>query len=196
MKHLKFILPLFFILLACSPDADDNVEDTRLELTVLDENDIALENVEVKLYVSQEDYENDTNIIATSTTDATGKVTFENLQPITYFWKTTIGCYLENTIYSSVNPIVGNSLNLFSTNLTSYFNGEITIINPTDYNYTITFTGPESGNLNALSNENYIFTSLPTGTYTFNITHESDPNASYTQTEILECGENFLLIIN
>lgn len=196
MKYLKFILPLFIILFACSTDADDTLADTRLELTILDESNAALENVEVKLYASQEDYENDTNIIATSTTDVSGKATFGNLQPIIYFWRATIDCYLENAIHSTINPIVDNTLNLFSTNLTSAFMGEITIINPTNYNYTITFTGPENGNLNALSNENYIFTNLPTGTYTFNITPESGPNANYTQTEILECGENFLLIIN
>jgi len=85
MKHLKFILPLFLILFACSPDSDDTAENTRLELTVLDENSTALENIEVNLYASQEDYDNDTNLIATSITNANGKVTFENLQPITYF---------------------------------------------------------------------------------------------------------------
>ena len=53
MKHLKFILPLFLILFSCSPDADDSVENTRLELTVLDESSAVIENVEVKLYASQ-----------------------------------------------------------------------------------------------------------------------------------------------
>ena len=109
MKHLKFILPLFLILFACSPDSDDTAEDTRLELTILDENNQPVENVEINLYTSYEDYLNYTNIVQTLVTDVNGKVTFENLEAITYYWETFNNCYIAD-IDDSVNPITSNTL--------------------------------------------------------------------------------------
>ncbi|MBE9576982.1 prealbumin-like fold domain-containing protein [Flavobacterium proteolyticum] len=198
MKHLKFILPLFLILFACSPDSDDTAEDTRLELTVLDESSTALENIEVKLYTSQEDYDNDTNIIATSTTNANGKVTFENLQPLTYYWKTTADCYLENAIYNTVDPIVGNTLNLFSTNLTSNFRGDLIFKNNTLYNCNVTYTGPISDSQIVVPGLIIYLEGWDTGVYNFEITPTEGPNQGQTtyQTLTLNCGSQALLEIN
>ncbi len=191
MKHLKLILPLFLILFACSPDADDTIEDTRLELTVLDESSAAIENVEVKLYASQEDYDNDTNIIATSATDATGKVTFEKLQSITYFWKTTADCYLENAINNTVNPIVGNTLNLFSTNLISNSFGDIAIVNNSSYDYEVSysFDGANYSIITSTPSFANIIEGVPSGIYYFVLTPLDGPiTTPIYLTEILECG--------
>jgi len=198
MKHLKFILPLFLILFACSPDSDDTAEDTRLELTVLDESSTALENIEVKLYTSQEDYDNDTNIIATSTTNANGKVTFENLQPLTYYWKTTADCYLENAIYNTVDPIVGNMLNLFSTNLTSNFRGDLIIKNNTLYTCNVSYTGPISDSHLVATGFIIHLEGWDTGVYNFEITPTEGPNQGQTtqQSLTLTCGGQALLEIN
>ncbi len=198
MKHLKFILPLFLILYACSPDSDDTAEDTRLQLTVLDENEVALENIEVKLYATQADYDNDTNIISTSTTDATGKVTFENLQPITYFWKITADCYLENAVYNTVNPIVDNTLNLFSTNLTSNFRGDLILKNNTSYICSVVYTGPVSDTEMIAPGLTLYLEGWDSGVYNFEITPIEGPNQGQTtyQTLTLNCGSQALFEIN
>ncbi len=198
MKHLKFILPLFLFLFSCSTDSNETVENTQLELIVLDENSVALNNVEVKLYATQEDYDNDTNVVATSTTNASGKVTFENLQPITYFWKTTVECYLENTIYSTVNPIENNSINLFSTNLTSNFTGQISITNNTAYSTNVTFTGPNNESVDIASGSTEDFYGMTSGSYFFETTPNEGPlqGGTIQQTIILDCGGDIFLEIN
>lgn len=199
MKLNKLLFPILFILvIGCSTDdsTSKTTATTRLELTTLDENDVAIENVEVKLYTSQTDYDNDTNIVETLITDVNGKVTFDNLLPITYFWKTTTDCHLENAVYNTIDPIINNTLNSFSTNLTSNFIGEISIFNNTVYDYTLSFTGPINLNVNLSPNTFYAFTDYPSGTYTFNITPDSGPNSSITQTEVLECGGSIYIEIN
>ncbi len=193
MKHLKFILPLFVILFACSPDSDDTAEDTRLELTVLDENSTALENVEVKLYATQEDYYNDTNLIATSTTNASGKVTFENLQPITYFWKTISECYLENGLNNTINPIEENSLNQVSTNIYAFFYGNIIISNGSSYDYQVNYSGPENDELIIPAGTSVELNLLTSGLYSFQMT--SSVNSS-NHTVNLNCGGQILIQVD
>ena len=183
MKHLKFILPLFLILFACSPDSDDTAENTRLELTILDENNQPVENVEINLYTSYEDYLHYTNIVQTLVTDANGKVTFENLQGITYYWETLNSCY-DSAFEGTVNPISNNTLNSFSTNIQSHFIGNISITNNSIYDYNLTYSGPESGSIrvNAFSSESLI--SLPVGIYVFEKTPINSPNPTTTQNNI------------
>lgn len=192
MKHLKLLLPFLFILLiGCSSDdsTSKTTATTRLELTTLDENDVAVENVEVKLYTSQTDYDNDTNVVETLLSDVNGKVTFDNLQPITYFWKTSIDCYLENNLNNNtVNPILENSLNQFSTNLTDNSLGHIYFGNFTTYDYTVNFTGPQNFGLIVTPDIFQSVNFFPAGVYTFTISPNSGPNPTYTQIETLECG--------
>jgi hypothetical protein len=188
MKHLKFILPLFLILFACSPDSDNNDENTRLELTILDENNQPVENVEINLYTSYEDYLNYTNIVQTLVTDVNGKVTFESLEGITYYWETFNNCYIAG-IEGSVNPITSNTLNSFTTNIDSNFFGNISISNNSVYDYNLTYTGPVNGTIrvNALTSESLI--SLPVGIYAFERTPINSPNPTTIQNNItVNCG--------
>lgn len=199
MKHFKHLLPVIILLIiSCSTDDSTNLTTatTRLELTTLDENDVAIENVEVKLYASQLDYDNDTNVIETLMTDTNGKVTFDNLQPITYYWKTNIDCYLENNDHNTNSPIISNTLNQYTTNLNSNFIGDFHFINTTPYVYDVYYTGPESGQSIPVGILHVYMIGWPVGVYTFTLIPQSGPNPTITQTVTLDCGGTTIIEIN
>ena len=196
MKHLKFILPLFLILFACTSDNDDTNENGRLELTILDENNLPVENVKINLYTSFEDYMNGANILESLFTDINGKVTFENLQGITYYWETLNSCY-QSAIESTINPISTNTLNSFSTNIESVFFGNISISNNTIYDYSITYAGPENGTIIVNSFGNGRLEHLPVGSYVFEKTPINSPSPTTTQDNItVNCGIETIFSFN
>lgn len=195
MKHFKFILPLIFILFSCTTDSVQTPENTQLELTIKDENNIPLENSEVKLYVSEDDMNNGANVIQTLTTDVNGKVKFQNLQAIKYFWTTSKQCY-ANTSNNSTNPIINNTLNTFSTLQESNFVGRIGIINNSSYEYNVTLAGSNSvvynmqpGGLSILLVDQY------TGTYNYSYTQVGGSTTT-ASTFVLDCGETEYIVIN
>ena len=197
MKHFKFILPVIFIIFSCSNDSDDRVQSTQLELTVLNEVDVALEGVEVKLYSSEVDYNNNNNEVETLLTDVNGKVVFDNLQSITYYWRTNFSCHSENNNYNSIIPITNNTLNQFSCNINSTFIGDLNIENNSLYSYNVQYTGPESGSLILAPGSSYTISDITSGVYTFTFESIGSPfPVSLQQTITIECGNTAFLTIN
>jgi len=200
MKHFKFILPFIFILFACSPDSEDTSEDTtentRLELTFLNENSVSLENIEVRLFASQEDYENDTSVIETLTTDTNGKVIFNNLQPITYYWRITANCYVDGFTYSTPTPLTNNTLNTFSSTLNNH--GSLEIINNTSYDQYIEYVGPKNGSILVNAFDRATINNLTSGNYNIGITTIDSPInwPSPAGPITIECGSEEQLRIN
>lgn len=185
MKHFKFILPLIFILFSCTTDSVQTPENTQLEITVLDDNDAPIDDSEVKLFSSQEDFDNDTNAIQTLNTNANGKVIFDNLQAIPYFVKITKSCYLNGFI--NTNQITNNILNQYSVNVVNNFNGDITIENNTVYECSFTLTGPTNNSYNILPGEQVILEDWVSGDYTYEYILIGG-SATDISTFNLECG--------
>jgi len=196
MKHFKFILPLILILFSCSNDSVQTTENTKLELTVKDENNIPVDNVQVKLYASQADCNSDSNILQTLTTDVNGKVTFENLQSITYYWNTVNACY-DYSAGNTISPITSNTLNQLSTNITSSFTGGISIQNNNVYDYSVTYTGPQNGTITVNTNDYNILYYLPIGNYLLEMTPINSPTPTTSQVNLtVNCGLETGFIIN
>lgn len=167
MRLIKFILPFIFIFFSCSRDSDETVQNTRLELSIFDESNTAVPNAEVYLYASQNDFNNDTNIIQSLTTDSAGKVTFENLQAMTYYWKIYSECKINNDVNNSTNPISANSLNPFSIHLTNNNTGNVEIRNISAFDFDVNYTGPETGSVTVSANSSVFINILDAGEYIF-----------------------------
>jgi len=176
MKHFKFILPIIFILFSCTTDSVQEPENTQLELTIKDENDMPLENVVVKLFATEDDLFNDENIVQTLNTNANGKVLFNELQSIKYYWRTNIECYSVNLIDNSTNALTSNTLNQFTLNLAENFIGDITVQNTSPYEQSVVITGPNNYSFNILAGGSVSLTGCPTGSYTCVNTPIASPN--------------------
>ncbi len=86
MKNYLFV----FLLLALSFSActKTNYEDNppQLEISVFDLQSQPVSNVNVSLFLSLSDWENQQNSIVSASTDADGKILFENLQEKSYWF--------------------------------------------------------------------------------------------------------------
>jgi hypothetical protein len=198
MKYFKFILPLIFILFSCTTDSVQTPENTQLELTIKDENNSPVENSEVKLYASQDDMNNGVNIVQTLTTDVNGKVTFQDLQAIKYFWGISKQCYADAE-NNSIDPIISNTLNTFSTSQPTNNVGYISILNNTVNEYSFTINGPSPSTTDAFN----IMPNTPTlllyeweiGTYSYSYTQVGSSTIT-TSSFVLDCGETKYIVIN
>lgn len=192
MKHFKFILPIIFILFSCTTDSVQTPENTQLELTIKDVNNTPLENVEVKLYTSEEDMNIGMNFIQTLNTNANGKVLFDNLQPIKYYWRTSSDCYSINLIDNSINPLTSNILNQFTIDLADHFMSDITVQNTSPYEQSVVITGPNNYSFNIPAGGPPVYlTDCPVGIYTCVNTPIGSPNPnSITLTFELYCSSD------
>lgn len=111
MRQFSYLLlvSLFTLLFfsGCS-DKDDPEPTTALEIIVLDESGNPVENANVQLYQTEEDWKELKNQLGkTKATDKTGKVTFTGLKGATYFWFARKECknsYNNNSSTLSVIP--------------------------------------------------------------------------------------------
>jgi len=58
---------------------------TKLRITVIDELGNIIEGVTITLYKSEEDYRANVNPVQEGVTDSKGRVTFKDLDPVSYF---------------------------------------------------------------------------------------------------------------
>lgn len=199
MKHLKLILPLVFILFSCSNDSDDSDQEANatLELNVLDSNNEQLSNVAVFLYDNLADYNNATNPVGELNTDFNGKVVFENLAPVTYYWSINSACYATDvTNFSTVNPLINNSINSFSTNLLNIGSGSIQVVNGSAYDYTVSYVGPENGSTIVGANSSLSIDNLEIGSYILTCTNNISSSIPLVVPARINCGQYTLLSIN
>lgn len=195
MNHFKFILPLILILFSCTTDSVQTIENTQLEITIKDENNTPVQNSEVKLYVSQDDMNNSTNVIQTLTTDVNGKVTFQNLQAIKYFWTITGQCHTD-TEDNSINPITANSLNTFSTLQASNFIGNISIVNNSSFQCSFTISnGADTYIYDMYPGDQSFLNETISGTYTYSYTQVGGSTTT-TSSFVLDCSETENIVIN
>jgi hypothetical protein len=187
MKHFKLILlPLIFILFSCSSDNDDTTQMARLELTILDENNLPIENATVNIYTSSEDSYNGINVSQSLITDSNGKVLFEDLEQIVYYWEIFDNCY-NFTYGNTINPLLGNSLNTFTSN-TYGASGFLNVNNVTDYDYNINLIGPQNRSFIINANSTYSVDNLPNGNYTIERTRINPTSAVLQNDFEITCG--------
>jgi len=81
MKSISTLL-LYFVLTSFS---SSDLLPTSLKITIVDELGNVVKGADVTLYPTEKDYREETNPIASSVTDAKGRVTFKKLKPAVYF---------------------------------------------------------------------------------------------------------------
>ena len=86
MKRNMLIIVLSVILNACTLIEYETLP-PQLEIKVFDVNDNVIPDVNVSLFLNQEDWENDTNVVMTGMTNSGGSVVFDNLDELVYFFK-------------------------------------------------------------------------------------------------------------
>ena len=85
MKRL-ILLSFFFCFTALKQEANAQIFNTKLKITVLDELGNFVPDAEVTLYASLEDYKAETNPVQkTLLTDSKGKITFKKLENSQYY---------------------------------------------------------------------------------------------------------------
>jgi len=82
----KILLPTLIITLVIFSSFQPKFLPTSLRITVIDNLGNLVENAEVTIYRSEDNYRNDTNPVAEKQlTDAKGRVTFKKIAPVSYF---------------------------------------------------------------------------------------------------------------
>lgn len=121
---MKKLLSLVFAFAACfsfwsCDDKDDHEIDrtplpTTFELTVKDEAGNPVPGATVKLYVSEQDWNDRMNQVgATLTSDASGKVLFSDLTSANYYFRAEMGCLNNvNGVHVTASPLVLQTNNL------------------------------------------------------------------------------------
>ncbi len=118
LSKLALIAILFVGSLSFSScEKDDGPASTSLELEIKDKLGNSMPGTSVKLYATEIDFQNKTNQIgATQVSDSEGKVTFNDLAGIQYYWFAEKGC--ENNYNGGVTtatPLTLNGKNTVST---------------------------------------------------------------------------------
>ena len=87
MTKINFIAFLAFVISLLSCTKEEYVDPApQLFFTVVEDDLIFVEGATVSLFNNQEDWENDSNVVASLQTDAKGQALFENLDEQTYYF--------------------------------------------------------------------------------------------------------------
>ena len=78
-------ISFFFALFCLMSQAQAQLLPTNMMVTVLDDKGNVQVGASVKVYASEEDFEEDQNPVATGVTDAKGRVTFKKLEEKSYY---------------------------------------------------------------------------------------------------------------
>jgi archaellum component FlaF (FlaF/FlaG flagellin family) len=168
----KLLLPLFSIclllLVSCSSDDANSIiaPKTSLEITFKDELGNSMQDVVVKLFSSQDDWNNGTNQVGTvHYSDADGVVLFEDISNIKYYWLAEKGC--QNNVYGGVTtttPLAEGKKTTITNILKK--SGTLTLTSTSSNPYRIFINGTAEIDLQGNATKSYI---LPEGTYTVRV---------------------------
>nr|WP_319571836.1 SpaA isopeptide-forming pilin-related protein [uncultured Draconibacterium sp.] len=87
MTKINFIAFLAFVISLLSCTKEEYVDAApQLFFTVVEDDLIFVEGATVSLFNNKEDWENDSNVVASLQTDAKGQALFENLDEQTYYF--------------------------------------------------------------------------------------------------------------
>ena len=193
MKNLKIVMllalmiPILFI--GCKKDSTPTP--TSLELTLTDNLGNPISGASVKLYSSQTDWSNGTNQVGTTQfSGALGKVDFNNLSNIKYYWFAEMDCKNNvNGAITSTLALTSNVNNPFNVILSS--TGTLTFVNTSSNPYQIYINGTASYTLNGGTTLNVNY--MPIGSYSLRVVQLSGYAISPTDktyTGTLNCGSS------
>jgi hypothetical protein len=162
---------------------------TSLELTFKDVLGNSVSGASVKLYSSQTDWNNGSNQVGTTQfSDATGKVNFNDLSNIKYYWFAEKDCI--NNVNGSVTTTSALTANLNNTlNVILSSTGTLKFINTSSNPYRIYINGTVAFDMNGGTTQYKYY--MPIGSYSLRVLQISGyviypTDMTYTGT--LSCG--------
>ena len=191
MLTVAFAISLFIS--SCSKSSsssgDPQTNPTILTITVEDSIGNVIPGAAVNVYADSSDYANQSNVITTGTSDATGAVSFPNLAPIAYYFSVTDGCMNNHNkgirLTSAETPYINTKVNVVIAGT-----GTLKYVNNSSNPYTVYVNGYApfivNGNTTA-SSSSYV----PTGTYSIRVVQNSGyliTPTDETFTGTLSCG--------
>ena len=167
---------------------------TSLELTIKDDLGNIVTGASVELYSSETDWSNGTHQIGTTgTSDASGKVKFNNLSAIQYYWFVEKDC--KNNVNGSITTVSVLTANMMNTvNVILSSTGTLKFVSTSSNPYHIYINGTAAFDMTGgtTSYEYY----MPTGSYSIRVLQISGyvlypTDITYTGT--LNCGSTLLI---
>ena len=162
MKNLNLLGLLLVLFISITSCKKDNPPPTTLEIKLVDNVGNPVSGASVNLYNTLSDFENNSNVISSKTSDVDGKVTFTDLNSKVYYWFASIGCLNNyNGAGFTATPLTANTNNSVTCVLTS--------------TGTLIFTNNSSDPYQVYNNGTLMFVANPGTTYTYNY----KPTANY-----------------
>jgi len=175
MKNYILIFSIITGLLflnSCKKDDDDvqptpTTIPTSLELSLKDNLGNNVSGASVKLYSSESDLENGTNQIgSTQTSDASGKVKFNELSNIKYYWLAEKDCQNNvNGAVTTTSVLTANTVNSLNVILTT--TGTLRFVCTSTNPYRIFINGTAAFDMDGGTTRNLFY--APTGSYTIRV---------------------------
>lgn len=195
-KHILLVAVFAAALLfnSCKKDDDDNssnptVTPTTIELTINDESG-AVPGASVKLYSSETDLNNQTNQIGEAeTSNASGVVSFGDLNNIQYYWFAEKDCQNNvNGIVSSSTAITANATNTYTIDLTPI--GTMKLVSTSSNPYEVFINNVKVFNMDGGTTQT--IENVPTGSYSVRVLQISGyvfSPTDNTYSENVNCGQ-------
>ena len=145
---LWIVLLLTIGFFACNKDNNN----TKLELTVIDEHGSPASDFDVKLFGNPDDFKQGTQFLQIGKTNDKGIVTFDDLNSIKYYFTAYNGCINNNLSYTSIEPLKADYTNTLTIRVEETCN--FTIVNESSNDYRVYYNDVPwyviSGNTNRI----------------------------------------------
>ena len=190
MKKVILIAFIGLIMFTSCSKEEEVTSTTRLELTLMDDSGNIIKSAFVRLYSSKEDMENGENQIKlTQISDESGKVKFNELTDIKYYWFAEKGCVNNaNGTFTTNYP-----LTLYATNTVNVImsgTGNIQLESTSDNPYQVYVNGIPTFEMKGGTTRKIQF--MPTGSYSIRVLQLSGYllyPTDETYSVVLNCGK-------
>lgn len=170
---LTFAIVGLTTIYSCKKDKNDpkpnsnNSNSTSLELSLKDELGNIVSGASVKLYSSETDWKNSTNQVGTTQfSDASGKVKFNNLSNIKYYWFAEKDCKNNvNGAITTTSPLTSNVNNTVNAILSS--TGTLKFVSTSSNPYRVFINGTAVFDMNGGTTQYKYY--MPTGSYSLRV---------------------------
>ena len=186
IKHsLPVIAVIFLVLTGCSK-VDTSIS-TSLNIRVIDKLGNSISGVAVKLYSALEDLEHQEKQTGlTQTSDTTGEVRFDDLQPLKYYWLAEKGCMNNLNGVTTTDILELNKIRTVTSTLIE--TGTLELINQSSNQYQVFVNGTLLLTADPLYECTYEY--VPAGSYSI-IASQIGGSTNKTYNGNITCGGKF-----
>lgn len=183
VKYSLFAITVIFIMFTgCKKD--DQILSTALKIRIIDEQGNSIPGVTINLYKSLDDMENQKNQFGlTRTSDASGEVTFNDLEAVKYYWLAEKGCQNNINGITTTDTLEPNKIKIVTSTLLE--TGTLELINQSTSKYQVFINGFLLLTAEAQYSYNYVF--VPAGSYSIRVLQVGG-SVDKTYSDTITCG--------